>query len=821
VLRNYFAAAVRNLFRNRAYAAINLFGLALGFTVAILIALFVRDEYSYDRFFPDYLRIYRVLETIEFPNRSPVYSSTTFSVVAAGLKKRFPEVQMATRLTRSRAILRHGVVQTLTSIDWADPDFFRLFPFKTLSGNPVEGLSQPDGIVLTRATARQFFGRDDVTGETLELDSRHTMRVTGVIEDLPANTHLNARVIASGLARFSKLTALDEQAQIADAIKMEEVYTYVKLYPGTRAEQLNAQLRVLAGRKAAGAGHGSPAPAVSATISLIPISDIHLQPRSAGEMKPPGDLRTLHSMMGIALLIVIVATCNFVSMTTARAARRAVEVAVRKAAGATRSQLVVQFMGECVFYAVLALALAMLATELILPAFNTFLQRDISFDYIRDPILGAALVATALIVGLAAGAYPALVLSKFRPSTVLKGVLLLPQNSSARLRQLLVVFQFGTLIALIASTLTIQRQTQYALEERLRLPTDQIYLANGGCRQGFKEAVARLRGVRTAVCASDSAMAFTRLGTTLDTHDSGKVTFRLAPVEDANFFKGFGVAPLAGRLFAADRDEDDLLRENAASGSNPSIVINEVGARALGYEAPGAAVGQFALWSRMELIGNELRVWDTLGSQIIGVVPDFSIGSVRDVIEPTAYYIDPSLADDLILTLDGDAIAQTMRAFTELWAKRPGMGPLEGRFLSQYVSELYADILRQSTLFSAFSGVAVVIAALGLLGLAVFTSERRTREIGLRKSMGASRWDILLLLGWEFTRPVLWANLIAWPVGYLFMRRWLGGFAYHVSLSPLVFVAASLLALIIAISTVAGHAFLIARSRPAQALRHE
>jgi putative ABC transport system permease protein len=830
VLRSYFAAAIRNLFRNRAYAAINLCGLALGFIAAILIALFVRDEYSYDRFFPDYQRIYRVSETVQFPNRSPMYRSMTFSYVAAALRREFPEVQIATRLIPTRAVLRHGDVQSITYVHWADPDFFRVFPFKTLSGNLAQALSRPDGIVLTRAAARQFFGHDDVTGETLDLDyvtgealsphHEHAMRVTAVIEDLPSNTHLSVKVIVSALAAFSRLTYLDALAQKPEAIRTEDVYTYVKLYPGARLEKLNAAMRAFADRYVTGEIAGIPVSRFRA-FSLIPIPDIHLRSRSTDEMKPTGDPRTLHAMIGIALLIMIVAASNFASMMTARAARRAVEVAVRKAVGATRSQLVVQFLGECLFYAVLALALASIAVELMMPAFNAFLQRNIVFEYVRDPTLGAALVTTAVITGLAAGAYPALLLSMFRPGTVLKGVVLLPGGGPARLRQLLVIFQFGTLIALIVSTLTMHRQTHYALEDRLRLPTDQIYLVNAGCRLGFEEAVARLQGVRIAACASDSAMAFAHIGTTFAAHERDRVPFRLAPVGDADFFRGFGVAPLAGRLFAADRAEDNILRENVASNSNPSVVINETGARALGYAAAGAAVGHFASWNRIELIDKVPRGFDNLSSQIIGVVPDFSIGSVRDVIEPTVYYIDPSLADDLILTLDGHAIAQTLRAVRELWAKHSEMVPLEGVFMSQYVNDLYANILRQLTLFSAFSAVAVVIAALGLLGLAMFTAERRTREIGLRKVMGASRADILRFLGWEFTRPVLWANVVAWPVAYVFMRRWLDGFAYHVDISPLVFVAASGLALIIAVSTVAGHVFLVARSKPVEALRFE
>jgi putative ABC transport system permease protein len=249
-------------------------------------------------------------------------------------------------------------------------------------------------------------------------------------------------------------------------------------------------------------------------------------------------------------------------------------------------------------------------------------------------------------------------------------------------------------------------------------------------------------------------------------------------------------------------------------------VINESGLRALGYASPQAAVNQYRRWSRIVLKGPGARLSDSQGSQIIGVVPDFSVGSVKDAIEPTAYYIEPSQFWISVLKVDGHAIPETMRAITALW-EQTQKTPFDGLFLSQRVNELYADIQRQSAIFSVFAGVAVVIASLGLLGLAVFTAERRTREIGLRKVMGASRWDILRLLGWQFAQPVLWANLVAWPTAYLVMRRWLEGFAYHVDLNPLVFLAASALALIIALATVSGHALLVARTKPIEALRYE
>jgi putative ABC transport system permease protein len=290
---------------------------------------------------------------------------------------------------------------------------------------------------------------------------------------------------------------------------------------------------------------------------------------------------------------------------------------------------------------------------------------------------------------------------------------------------------------------------------------------------------------------------------------------------DYGSFALFSVKPIAGRLLAQDHGEDDALHAGEGAPENPAIILNESAVRALGFNSPHAAVGQYVRWTRPEIVDGNPKMTDAMSSQIVGVVPDFSIGSIRDVIEPTAYYVDPVLSSyALILKLDGRTIPETLRAVRELWARQQ-QAPFEGMFLSQYLQDLYSDITRESALFSGFSSVAVVVAALGLLGLAVFTAERRTKEVALRKVMGASRVDILRFLGWQFARPVLWANLIAWPCAYFFMRPWLEGFAYHVNLSLLTFLAAGALALAIALATVAGHAFLIARAKPVDALRYE
>jgi putative ABC transport system permease protein len=310
--------------------------------------------------------------------------------------------------------------------------------------------------------------------------------------------------------------------------------------------------------------------------------------------------------------------------------------------------------------------------------------------------------------------------------------------------------------------------------------------------------------------------------------DGSPISVRALPV-DASYFGMLGIAPIAGRLLDERYGEDTLLAgTSTASGTaatetlaNPSVVLNEAAARALGYAHPRDAVGQYRRWTRRTFAAGGVRVLDPQPSKIVGVIPDFSLGSVRERIEPMGYYIDPASSFSLFLKLDGATIPETMRGVEASWKKATEGRPFNGQFLSQVLNNLYGDVQRERSLLSAFSAVAVVLASLGLLGLAVFTAERRTREIGVRKVMGASRVDILRFIAWQFARPVLIANLVAWPVAWFFMRRWLEGFAYHIVLGPLAFLSASALALTIALLTVTGHAVAVSRARPVEALRYE
>jgi putative ABC transport system permease protein len=822
MLGNYFAAAIRNLLRNRAYTLINLFGLSLGFTAATLIALYARDELSFDRFVLHHERVYLVGELIAPPGRDILRLSVSSTTDAESLRLAFPEVEATTRLSATGLRLygpRDNEGTTLATY-WTDPNFFELFPRRVVAGSLEHALSKPDALVLTRRAARQLLGREDVAGQTLRVGQDAVMRVAAVVEDLPASSHLDCEVFLPGLASASDLVTQTAEQQRPGAMRSENAYTYVRLRAGASIEAVRARLRAFADSHVPGAVNGMRI-AEAYTFTLTPLADIHFLPRSVGEIRPPGDPRVLSALLGVALLILVVSCGNFVSMMTARAARRAVEVGVRKAVGATRRHIMLQFLGECLFYSLLALIPAVIAVELILPAFNGFLRREIMFDYLKNPLLGLGIGGLAVFTGLAAGAYPALFLSHFKPSAVLRGTTFLHHPS--RGRHSLVVLQFAVLIALLVAALTVQRQIQYAIEERLQLPTDQIYLAStaGGCPPALADAVPGLQHVKAASCASNSALGVSHFSALFPSARGGiAVAARAAPVDFA-FFEVFGIRPIAGRLLSAQYGQDDLLRKDSSTSDNPTLVINEAAARALGYADPREAAGKLARWQRLSTAEGQIKILEPASSRIVGVVPDFSIGSVRDAIEPAAYYIDPAAFSRMVLRFEGGAVQQGLESVSQAWAQQQPSVRFGGTFLDQYVNNLYIDVVTQSTIFSVFSAVAVVLAALGLLGLAIFTAERRTKEIGLRKVMGARRGDILVFLGWQFARPVLWANLIAWPCAYWVMQRWLQGFAYHTEMGLATFIIAGTLALIIALATVAAHAVMVARAKPMEALRYE
>jgi putative ABC transport system permease protein len=731
-------------------------------------------------------------------------------------------------------VVRKDGVTAEEPLVWVDPDFFQVLSLPVLAGDPNAAMAAPDGLVLTRAEARKYFGQDAPIGRVLQVNTAieipglaqqegrlltqfHPMRVMAVLKDIPSNSHLRAQMFASGRAPFSLLALDDRHPSPFNLTSL----AYVKLKRGVSADRVSARLPAFADRRFPGP-NGGPS---STRYQLMPLASLHFSAaRTQGPedeiMNPPGDARVDAGVAGEGALIVLIAAINFVTLMTARASRRAVEVGVRKAAGARRGDLIAQFMGETLVYVAIAAAVAMVMVELALQPLNAFLGRTLTFDYLGDPGLVAAIVGAALLTALLAGLYPALVLSAFRPAVTLKGGSLAP-SGSAKARQALVVVQFAIVIGLILVTATIYRQTRFALHDALRLDTSQNVRITTSCRSAFRQELGSLPGVRAVSCGSFSAMAVGASNTFVAMPDRSTRTIGAAPV-DVGFLEMHGVRPVAGRLFSETRGEDVVLRRpDAGPEQQPSLVLNESGARALGFAKPADAVGKTLRWARWTAAASNTSLPPLHESQIVGVVPDFTLGSIRSTIPPSIYYVDPAADRFVVAKLDGAAIPETLRAMDALWRRLGHDRTLDYVFESASVQSLYHDVITQGVAIGVCSGLAILIACLGLFALAAFVSERRTKEIGVRKAMGASSSDVVRLLQWQFTQPVLWANLIAWPAAFVVMDYWLHGFAYRVGQPVWLFLAAAAAAALIAWATVSFQSWTVARAKPAAALRYE
>lgn len=821
MFRNYLAAALRNLARNRLYAGVTIAGLAIGFAAAMLIGLYVRDEFTFDRFVPGHERIYLMTTTIEIPGSKTIETKLSQIKLAERLALDFPEIELAGRLTGAYfppTVRRGEIVAAEQSLYYADENFFRVLRLPVLAGDLSHALDAPDTVVLTRPVARKYFGRDDPVGQTL-LINREPFRVTAVLKDLPSNTHITAEIFVSAKTPQSPISQYGEINGPVDTT----LYTYARLRPGVSPDALHARMASFLDRRFP-MNAVTRASVLKRDTQFLPLTRIHLTPSNQEifNAKSPVDPAILVAIGGVGVLIVLVAAINFVTLMTARAARRAVEVGVRKAAGASRRDLIVQFMGEAALYVVAAGLLAFALAELLMPAFNAFLQRKMVFDYLHDPGLGLTAVGAMAVIAILAGAYPALVLSGFRPAEVLKGG---PVASvgGARVRQVLVVAQFAVLIALALVAITIARQTLYALNDGMRLDKDQaLFVLSEPCSTTLRDEVRRLPGVKAAGCTSAEAMSLST------SHDEARVGDRKASLSrapvDFGYFEVFGIRPVAGRLFDPSRPADGAL--DSPDAYQP-VILNETAVRRLGFHSAQEAVGKTILWRGFwdETLRQDKPVDLPLKpSEIIGVVPDFTLGSVRQPIEPFIYAVGriaPPSSIALAVKLDRKQVPETLAAMDRVW-KRVGEGrPMMRYFVDQFTMRLYVDTIIQGATVAIAGVIALVVAALGLFALSAYTTERRTKEIGVRKAMGAGSRDILQLLLWQFTKPVLWANLIAWPAAWLVLSWWLSGFAYRVAIAPWTFAAAGAGAVVIALATVFVHASNVARARPVAALRYE
>ncbi|HEY4029894.1 MAG TPA: ABC transporter permease, partial [Caulobacteraceae bacterium] len=757
MLRNVLAATLRNLLRNRLYAAISIGGLAVGMAAAILTGLFVRDELSFDRFVPGYRNLYMLVARYDMLGLKG-NEDTLPPEFAAPFRLDFPQAKTVTRYGADGRTVTRGPVELNDTVAWVDPDFFVLFPFKTLAGDLRASVQAPDGAVLTRAMARKYFGVDAPVGQTFMVDRRARFRVAAVVDDLPSNANFRTGIFVSGKASMSPFFMREGQVyKASDWATFGR--TYFRLDNPAEAAAINQALPAFIDRRIfPAAARQVSAFARGAGLRVIADADLHLLPDSSNSEVPSGNLAAICAFCLIAALIVLIAAINFVNLMTARAGHRAIEVGVRKAAGAARRHLIWQFIGESLLYALTGALMALMLAELALPGLNALIGRHLALDYWRDPMILPFVAGLVLLVGVAAGIYPALVLSSFRPGEVLKGALI-KTAGSALARNALVGLQMAVLVGLLLAVLVIARQTHFAMTTAVGLNTDQVlrirmFCANTGqiTHRAFVERVAQLPGVAAVGCSTGAAAGAGDQNTTIVTDDGRQVNTGFSAI-DFGFFEVYGVKPLAGRLPSLSHGGSDM-SVSAPRGLTVmprNDVINAGLARALGFSTPQDAIGKsFRIQSSYTPVRFE-RV------TVIGVVPDSQFDLTRGPPKPSIYPVLPMRSSLVSVKIKAGRIPETLSAIDRLWTQLGDPKPIQRRFTDEFLNTVYAQTLRQGWLVGALSGVALFLSGLGLFGLAAFVAERRTKEIGVRKAMGASTPDILRLLLWSFAQPVLWA----------------------------------------------------------------
>jgi putative ABC transport system permease protein len=817
MFRNYLTVALRNIVRHKLYSFINIVGLAVGLTAAILIGLFVQQELSFDTWLPGSERIYRIAFLIRVPGQPERDAGAASAPIGPAAVQEVSGIQEQARL--------HAQTTTIAVADkhyagWSyqvDSNFFTMIRLPFIAGNPVTALARPDGVVLTQAAAIRYFGTDHALGRSLLFDQTTPRVVTGILRDLPYNTQFQGEVFVL-YPRPLPITAATIANLDPDKWLTMDVSSYIRLAPGMDPQTVAGQLTAVFQRHLSPAFmsrlgsviHGKKDDVIKA--KLVPLQDVHLTPHTQGSAKSPSSKTLVFGFAAIAALVLLVAGVNFTNLATARASLRAREVALRKVVGASKRQLVLQFVTEAVLTALLALIIAFAATEVLLPVYSGFLGHIITLDYLGNWPFVAAMIAIAGMTGLTGGIYPAFILSSVRPGRVLHSTSA-GSGSTGMMRTILVVFQFAVSIGLAIAAAVIFTQIRFASHLDLGFDRDNIaivHLNGAGLSPASMESmsgeISTLPGV-AGVAMSDKVP-----GSGSSPANVVRIAATGANIQVMNYSVSpefaaiYGVKLEAGRFLSRDRGTD--LHHGAQPEDGRTVVIDDYAARAFGY-TPDSAVGK-----TIDVIGGRVT--------IVGVVHNVLFAGAQAVqVAPTLFYTDPDLYYEMSVRLKAGQIPETLAAINRIWQRYVPGRPFYSRFVEESVGQFYADTERQGALLSIFVVLAVFIASLGLFGLAAFVVERRTKEIGIRKIMGARTGDIIRLLLWQFSIPVLLANVIAWPVAWYYLHNWLQGFAYRITLSPLYFMSAGVMALVIAWATVFVHAKRVADANPIHALRYE
>lgn len=815
MFRNYLKITLRNIRRHRGYTFINIGGLSLGMTCVLLILLYVRHELSYDRYHPDAERIYRVAVKSNFPGRNDIV--LTPAALAPALAAELPEIESSIRIYKSRDWFVRAEENAFkeTRVRFSDANIFDIFSIPLVVGNPRTALAEPNCIIISEKTAKKYWGDSDPLNKIIVLTNIQThnndddfisFRITGVFQDLPANTHFHADLIGSYTSfeqgrspRWGNISCL----------------TYFKMKNGTNVRELETKIQALILR------HSSPeleklmekeqARSILArkTAFLQPLNSIHLYSHLDAELESNGNIFYVTIFSAVAVLVLIIACANFINLATARAGMRAQEVGIRKVVGSSRSRLVQQFMTEASAMTFVAFTLALVLVSLLLPLFNNLAGRELQMNLISDPGFLLSILAVLILVSLLAGLYPAFVLSSSSPLAALKGHLKHAMRGRG-LRRGLVVFQFSISLILMSGTLIISKQMRYIRTTNIGFNKEQVLLVHnsnllGSQISAFKQELLRNPDVVSATVSRSLPLidyydVAIRLEGQSDTIQSTSVKIFYV---DEDFIRTMGMEVVQGRDFSKDMLTDKF-----------SVVINETAAKTFGWEAP---LGK-RFWYRAASEQNnppEYRLFP-----VIGVVRDFNYSSLREEIRPVAIFLRPSNGYTAV-RLKTNRLDAVLSFVRRTWDGFVSGRPLEYSFMDDRFDSMYSSERIMGQTIGIFAFLAILIGCLGIFGLAAFMAEQRTKEIGIRKVLGATIRDIVGLLVGEFVVLVGLSNLIAVPIAYFAMNKWLQNFAYRTNMGIEVFLVAGILSLTIALLSVSFQSFKAAIANPVDSLRYE
>jgi putative ABC transport system permease protein len=798
--------AFRNLLHHKKYSFINIVGLAIGMASVILILLFVTEELSYDRFQANRDRIYRIVIKITYPTTGASMEMAMSAYrLANEFQPDFPDLDGIIRISPNNELLITHDEKTFTETKTAyvDDEIFKVFSFELISGNPETALEDPFSVVVSREIAQKYFGNEDPVGKSLYFEGNDFM-ITGILAEIPGNTQFD----------FNMLVSMNSADQVFNRIVLENwgeafVETFVMLPEGKTPSDYQDRLTDFINVKL------ESWKAVSPKIIMQPLADIYLHSQNIQSYLTGGNITYVLAFSIIAVIILIIACINFMNLATARSVKRAKEVGMRKVVGAQRGQIILQFLGESVLLALLSLALALVLASYSLPAFNELSGKSITFHVLLNSSMLIWLIVSALFVGLAAGSYPAFFLSAFTPISIMSGAL--TRGSKGKLlRKILVIFQFTISIFLIVLTLIVQQQLDFSRNYELGYNKEHVLLLSGtpmemrGIYDQFRSEL--LTSPLIIDAGGSSRVPPGELQSSLPIRAEGlsqNMGMAMQTVwTDFNFIETMQLELAAGRSFSHEFGSD----------GSAAFIINESAVKKIGWTNETAIGKRFG---SSDIDNWETGQWQERDGHIIGVLKDFHFESMHHEIKPVVFFVAPQMAWNYVIRLVPQNTQQALEFIEQKWEQfNPGQ-PFDYTFVDAEFDELYRAEQLQGKIFTSFAVLAIFVACLGLVGLASFTAEQRTKEVGIRKVLGATETNLILLITKEFTLLVIISFVFAAPVAWYFMNNWLQNFAYHVGLSAGTFILAGLLCLIIAWLTVGLQALKVAFKNPIDALRYE